>query len=82
MLPSAWAWLLIILALAAVYNSSRVFGSVETNLSWTHAVHLETGSEGQYAYVRRVSDYARARACTFSTLITLGMPKERASTAP
>jgi peptidoglycan/LPS O-acetylase OafA/YrhL len=35
--PSAWLWLLIILALCAGYNESGVFGSLRTNLYWTVA---------------------------------------------
>jgi peptidoglycan/LPS O-acetylase OafA/YrhL len=33
--PSAWLWLLIILALCLGYNQSGVFGTLETNLYWT-----------------------------------------------
>lgn len=33
--PSAWFWLLVILALCACYNRSGVFGTLETNLYWT-----------------------------------------------
>jgi peptidoglycan/LPS O-acetylase OafA/YrhL len=33
--PSAWLWLLIILALCVGYNQSGVFGSLEANLYWT-----------------------------------------------
>jgi peptidoglycan/LPS O-acetylase OafA/YrhL len=33
--PSAWLWLLIILALCVGYNQSEVFGSLQTNLYWT-----------------------------------------------
>ncbi|MFC1805618.1 sugar-binding protein [Planctomycetota bacterium] len=37
----------------------------KVNLSWTHAVHLETGGDGQHRFVREVSDYARARGVDF-----------------
>ena len=33
--PSAWLWLLVILALCLGYNHSGVFGTLETNLVWT-----------------------------------------------
>tara|TARA_R110002110_G_scaffold415765_2_gene655175 strand:- start:22381 stop:23520 length:1140 start_codon:yes stop_codon:yes gene_type:complete len=33
--PSAWFWLLVILALCVGYNRSGVFGTLETNLWWT-----------------------------------------------
>ena len=33
--PSAWLWLLVILALCLGYNQSGVFGTLETNLYWT-----------------------------------------------
>lgn len=35
------------------------------NLSRTHATHLERSGEGQYTYLRAVSDYARARGVEF-----------------
>ncbi|MBT7053955.1 MAG: hypothetical protein HN976_02610, partial [Lentisphaerae bacterium] len=35
------------------------------NLSWTHATHLERSGEGQYAFLRDVSEYARARGVHF-----------------
>ena len=35
------------------------------NLSWTHATHLESSGEGQYRFLRQVSDYARARGIHF-----------------
>ena len=35
------------------------------NLTWTHATHLERSGEGQFRYLREVSDYARARGVHF-----------------
>ncbi|MBT7162024.1 MAG: hypothetical protein HN904_04550 [Victivallales bacterium] len=35
------------------------------NLAWTHATHLARGGEGQYPFLRQVSDYARARGVHF-----------------
>jgi peptidoglycan/LPS O-acetylase OafA/YrhL len=37
LIPAAWMWLFIILILCVFYNSSGVFGSLETNLWWTLA---------------------------------------------
>lgn len=37
LIPAAWMWLFIILALCVFYNDSGVFGSLETNLYWTLA---------------------------------------------
>lgn len=37
LIPAAWMWLLIILALSIFFNRSGVFGSLETNLEWTLA---------------------------------------------
>jgi len=37
----------------------------KVNLSWTPAVHLETGGDGQYRYIRELADYARVRGIGF-----------------
>jgi len=37
LIPVAWMWLFIILILCVFYNSSGVFGTLETNLRWTLA---------------------------------------------
>lgn len=37
LIPAAWMWLFLILILCVFYNSSGVFGSLETNLRWTLA---------------------------------------------